>query len=80
MLVRLKEAVDDAQGRVVAQALKDLGFEGVEKVRIGKVVELWLSKSHDSRERHQTVDQMCRLLLANPVIEDYEIREEDSNK
>jgi Phosphoribosylformylglycinamidine (FGAM) synthase, PurS component len=42
VLVRLKATLDDAQGRVVARALRDLGFGSVQQVRIGKLVEIWL--------------------------------------
>ena len=60
----------DPQGRAIAHALGGLGFEGVEDVRVGKLIELELAGDAD-------VDAMCRALLANPVIESYQIARED---
>ena len=59
----------DPQGKAIGHALNDLGFDQVGKVRQGKVIQLEL-KEETSKE---TIQQMCEKLLANPVIEDYEI-------
>ena len=67
--VMLKEGVLDPQGAAVRHALGALGFEGVEDVRQGKLIELDLADG-TSRAR---VEEMCEKLLANTVIERYEI-------
>ena len=73
--VRLKGEVLDPQGDAVKRALGTLGFEGVQSVRIGKLVELQiddkLAKAPDFENR---LKKMSDEMLANPVIEDYEIR------
>ncbi len=68
--VTLKPAVNDPQGNTVKGALVSLGFDGVEDVRVGKYMELRLvaPSAADAKRR---LDEMCRRLLANPVIEDY---------
>ena len=68
--VTLKQAVNDPQGNTVKGALAALGFSGVESVRVGKYMELHLAAA-SAADAEQKVDQMCRRLLANPVIEDY---------
>ena len=67
--IRLKSAVLDPQGRAIANALQGLGFDGVRDARQGKVIELDLA---DGTPRAQ-VEDMCRRLLANPVIERFDI-------
>lgn len=64
----LKPALLDSAGRAVADALHSLGFNEVEDVRIGKVVELSVQNG-----AKPDIDEMCRKLLANPVIENYEV-------
>ena len=66
MLIRPKEGILDPQGQAVERALPALGFDGVEHVRIGRMVELDL-------EDTARVHEMCERLLANPLIEDYEV-------
>ena len=66
MLIRPKEGILDPQGQTVERALPALGFEGVSDVRIGRLVELEVP---DIAE----VEAMCEKLLANPLIEDYEV-------
>ena len=66
--VTLKPSLLDAQGKVVQGALAQLGYVGVEDVRIGKYVELTVA---DGPELDVQVQEMCGRLLANPVIEDY---------
>jgi len=72
IFIRLKQGVLDVQGQVVQRALRNLGFDEVENVRIGKLIEMELSKADEGRIR-----DMCERMLANPVVEDYEIVIED---
>ena len=67
--VTLKPALLDAQGKVVQGALENLGYSNVESVRMGKYIQLQLAESNGQIE--QDIDEMCRKLLSNPVIEDY---------
>ena len=69
VLVRLKPGVLDPQGRAVHHSLEGLGFEGVEDVRIGRVIEMDLADGTS----YAAIDDMCQKLLANMVIEDYSI-------
>ena len=72
--VRLKKEVLDPQGRAVQKALETLGFEGVSDVRVGKLIEIELGSSAQSGpELRGKLEKMCDELLANPVIEDYEV-------
>ena len=66
ILIRPKEGILDLQGVAVERALPALGFEGVSRVHVGRLVEL------DVDDLSQ-LDDMCHKLLANPLIEDYEI-------
>ena len=66
VLIRPKEGILDPQGQAVERALPALGFEGVTDVRVGRMVELQV-------EDPQGIEQMCERLLANPLIEDYEV-------
>ena len=68
--ITLKEGVLDPQGAAVAHALGSLGFEGVNSVRQGKVIDIDLADDKDAEAR---LTQMCEKLLANSVIEDYAI-------
>jgi phosphoribosylformylglycinamidine synthase len=70
--VTLKSGVLDPQGKAIEHALSQLGFQGVDAARTGKVIELNLAESDPERAREQ-IDRMCRQLLANPVIENYDI-------
>ena len=67
VLIRPKEGILDPQGQAVERALPALGFAGVEEVRVGRVVELEI-------EDASLLDAMCQKLLANPLVEDYEIQ------
>ena len=66
MLIRPKAGILDPQGEAVQRALPALGFEGVTHVRVGRLVEL------DVADPSQ-LEPMCEKLLANPLVEDYEI-------
>jgi len=70
--VNLKEGVLDPQGKAVHHALKALKFDDVNSVRIGKQIVLDLDES-DKDKALEEVKKMCEELLANTVIEDYEI-------
>ncbi len=70
--ISLKAGVLDSQGKAVHHALDALKFEGVEDVRVGKQIVLKL-KSTDEATAKKEVTEMCESLLANTVIEDYEI-------
>ncbi len=74
VLVRLKPGILDVQGAAVQRALVGLGFDDRTGVRIGKVVELDVDADTGERARARA-DEMCRKLLANPVLEDYVIEE-----
>ena len=66
VLVRPKAGILDPQGQAVQRALPALGFEGVRNVHVGRLIELDV----DDPAR---LDEMCERLLANPLIEDYEV-------
>ncbi len=66
MLIRPKDGILDPQGQVVERALPALGFEGVSDVRVGRLVELEV-------EDTTQLEAMCERLLANPLVEDYEV-------
>ena len=68
----LKSGVLDPQGAAVRHALGTLGFDGVDKVRQGKVIELELDET-DRDKAQTTVTAMCEKLLANTVIESYRV-------
>lgn len=71
--VTLKKSVLDPQGDTVKSALATLGFRGVEDCRVGKFLVLRLAERDLVKAKSQ-VDEMCRKLLANPVIEEYVFR------
>jgi phosphoribosylformylglycinamidine synthase subunit PurS len=66
VLIRPKEGILDPQGQAVERALPALGFEGVANVHVGRLIEL------DVDDPDQ-VPEMCQRLLANPLIEDFEV-------
>jgi len=70
--VRLKEGVLDPQGKAIGHALASLGFTGIGEVRQGKLIEIELAES-DRAAAREKVEKMCEELLANPVIENYDI-------
>ena len=67
MLIRPKQGILDPQGEAVERALPALGFDGVANVHVGRMVEL------DVEDERQ-IEPMCEKLLANPLVEDYEIQ------
>jgi phosphoribosylformylglycinamidine synthase PurS subunit len=70
--IRLKPGVLDPQGRAIEHGLAALGFTGVKEARQGKLIELELDETDPDKARAQ-VDAMCRQLLANTVIERFDI-------
>ena len=70
--VTLKNGVLDPQGKAIQHALSSLGFDGVEDVRQGKLIELELS-GQDRDKAEAELKAMCEKLLANTVIENYSI-------
>ena len=72
VFITLKNGVLDPQGKAIGHALNGLGFESVGEVRQGKLIELELADTDPAAARAQ-VEEMCRQLLANPVIENYAI-------
>ncbi len=70
--VTLKREVLDPQGDAVRRALSSLGFEGVKDVRVGKLIEIELAGETDGA-REAELKAMCEKLLANPVIEDFQL-------
>ncbi|MGQ0559204.1 MAG: phosphoribosylformylglycinamidine synthase subunit PurS [Sphingosinicella sp.] len=73
VLVTLKPGVLDPQGKAIHHALEGLGFTGVKDVRAGKLIELELDESVDEA----AIGEMCRKLLANTVIENFRIEQEE---
>lgn len=74
VLVRLKEGVLDVQGKAVESGLQDKKFSNIKNVRVGRVIELEVDGQSGGEARAQ-VEEICKMLLANPVIERYEIKE-----
>lgn len=72
VIVRLRPGIMDVQGAAVKRALDGLGFEELRDLRVGKVIEMELSGVSPDTARAR-VDEMCRKLLANPLLEDYAI-------
>lgn len=70
--ITLKDGVLDPQGEAIRHALATLGFDGVEDVRQGKVIDLELAET-DSGKARAAVTEMCEKLLANTVIESYRV-------
>ena len=71
-IITLKKDVLDPQGKVIHQALDGMGFKGIDEVRQGKYFEINV-KENDPTKAKEIVEDMCKKLLANLVIEDYKI-------
>jgi phosphoribosylformylglycinamidine synthase subunit PurS len=71
VLIRPKQGILDPQGKAVERALPALGFEGVTDVRVGRLVEL-------ETDDPSKLDELCEKLLANPLIEDFEVEVEQA--
>ena len=72
VIVTLKKDVLDPQGKVINQALDGMGFKNVNEVRQGKYFEIEVNEN-DQKKAQDLVENMCKKLLANLVIEDYKI-------
>ncbi len=76
VLVRLKTEVLDPQGDAVRRALGKLGFEGVKGVRVGKLIEIEIDEKIHTEAKAELAKRLAKMadeMLANPVIEDYEV-------
>jgi len=74
--ITLKKTIMDAQGQTVERALHNLGYRGVQDLRIGKFIEMQLDGAPEEQLSAQ-LDEMCRKLLANPIIEDFRFEVEE---
>ena len=72
VIVTLKNGVLDPQGKAIQQTLNGMAFDNVSEVRQGKYFDIEVNESDESKAKLQ-VEEMCKKLLANLVIEDYEI-------
>jgi phosphoribosylformylglycinamidine synthase len=74
--VQLREGVADPQGATVERSLPHLGFDGVSDVRVGKSIRFTIDSVDEAAARRE-VDELCARFLANPVIEDTNVRVEE---
>ena len=72
IIVTLKNGVLDPQGKAIQQTLNGMGFSDVKDVRQGKYFDIEINETDEIRAKNK-VDEMCKKLLANLVIEDYKI-------
>ena len=72
VVITLKKNVLDPQGKVIHRTLDDMGFENINEVRQGKYFEID-TKENDKKKAEEKVEEMCKKLLANLVIENYKI-------
>ena len=72
LVITFKKDVLDPQGKVIHQTLDGIGFEGINEVRQGKYFEIDTNES-DKKKAEKKVEEMCKKLLANLVIEDFKI-------
>lgn len=73
VIVGLKEGVLDPQGKAIHNALESLGFQGIDGVNVGKIITLEIANDN-KEEVKKEVESMCEMLLANLVIENYQIK------
>jgi phosphoribosylformylglycinamidine synthase PurS subunit len=79
VLVRLKPGILDVQGAAVQRALSALGFGDVRELRVGKLIDVDV-EAGDAEQARARVDEMCRRLLANTILEDYTIEPERAER
>jgi phosphoribosylformylglycinamidine synthase PurS subunit len=79
VLIRLKSGILDVQGTAVQRALAGLGFGDVRGLRVGKLVEVEVDATSEAHARAR-VDEMCRRLLANTILEDYTIETDEAER
>lgn len=70
--IRLRPSILDPQGKTVHHALGNLGYDAVERVRMGTLAELWIDEADEAAAR-DVAEAACEKLLANPVTENYTI-------
>jgi phosphoribosylformylglycinamidine synthase len=70
--ITLRPSILDPEGKTVHHALTNLGYDGIEQVRMGKRAELWI-EAESEEEARQMATEACEKLLANPVTENFEI-------
>jgi phosphoribosylformylglycinamidine synthase len=75
--ITLKPTVNDPQGLTIRGGLRSLGFEFVDSVRAGKYMEIRVD-AQSKNEAESAVEEMCKKLLANPVIEEYRFQVEEA--
>ena len=75
--VTLRKSILDPQGKAVEHAIGSLGFRGVSNVRMGKYIELSI-ESGSAEDARRVTEEVCRKLLANPVMEDYHVEVEQT--
>ena len=79
MLIRLKAGILDVQGTAVQRALGGLGFGDLRGLRVGKLIEVDVEAASPAQARAR-VDEMCRRLLVNTLLEDYTIEAEEAER
>ena len=72
LIITLKKDVLDPQGKIIHQTLDGMGFEGINEVRQGKYFEIEVNEK-DKMKAEEKVEEMCKKLLANLVIENYKV-------
>ena len=75
--VTLRPSILDPQGKTTHHALENLGFENVERVRMGKYVEMWID-ANTKEGAEEVARSACEQLMANPVMEDFSIHVEEA--
>ena len=73
VIITLKKDVLDPQGKVIQQTLQGIGINTIKNLRQGKYIEIQLNETDDSKA-HSIVENMCKKLLVNLIIEEYEIK------
>ncbi|MCK4223542.1 MAG: phosphoribosylformylglycinamidine synthase subunit PurS [candidate division Zixibacteria bacterium] len=68
--VKLKDGVLDPQGSTIKNALENMGYQGIKQIRSGKIFEITFQKD-EKRKPEDLIDEICRKLLTNPIIEKY---------
>ena len=72
IVVTLRPSILDPQGKVTKNTLESLGFGGVERVRMGKFIEMWVDAESEADAR-KVAEEACRRVLANQVMEDFRV-------
>ncbi|KAA0001773.1 MAG: phosphoribosylformylglycinamidine synthase subunit PurS [Thermoplasmata archaeon] len=77
--IRLKKGVVDPEGKNIAKALHLLHFKEVEEVKVAKLIEIFLNEKNEEKAKERA-EEMCKKLLANPIINEYSISVEHVHK